>query len=116
MKTCTCDRCKGSGIYYADEPCIRCSGKGVLDAVRLLHLRNVYFPRRLTNGKITKTVFDFEVGTIDKQLVGLDVGVMPVRDEPIILDPDLCDKHGINHNTTFRELKKIFPLIYVKLF
>lgn len=116
MKACTCDRCNGTGIYYADEPCIRCGGRGVLDSTRLLYLRNSYFPRRLTNGKISKTVFDFEVCVVDKLLAGLDVGMMPVRDEPIILDPDLCDKHGINHNTTLRELKKIFPLIYVKEF
>ena len=116
MKTCTCDRCNGSGIYYAAEPCIRCNGKGVLDATRLLHLRNVYLPRRLTNGKITQQVFNGEIAIIDSQLSKLDVGMIPVRDEPIILDPDLCDKHGINHNTTFRELKLKFPLIYIKEF
>lgn len=117
VKVIQCDACDGTGNYYEGMPCVRCSGHGTLDMARLQRLRTRYFPNRLTKGAISKRVFDDNIAELDR--LALKLGAKSeklVSDEPVLLTPEMCDRYGVTHATPLRELKKFFPLIYVKEF
>jgi len=118
VKTVTCNECRGTGVYFENMPCVRCSGRGVLDEQRILHLRNMYYPNRLRKNAIAQSVFEKKIQELDLMLNDLESNHEHVQPgtEPVLLSIDLCMKYDVTYSTTFRELQKHFPLIYVKEF
>lgn len=119
--TVICDNCQGRGEYIEGVSCVRCNGKGALNAKRLDHLQFTYYPKRLANNTITKQVFEREIATIIKLRAMLgqplpDIGGTPIGTGPVLLDALMCSKYGITLNTTVRELKAKFPSIFVEEF
>lgn len=122
MSTLTCNRCGGTGLYFGTMQCARCNGKGMLTAVRIKHLMESYYPRKLATGAISREVFTRHLFELREMLgrLGAPVEELGIDTERIAkavpLDAAMCAKHGITHSSTMLEMKKKFPSIYVEEF
>lgn len=117
----TCDNCRGEGVFADRTQCVRCSGSGLLTEKRILKLRDDYFPRRLNSGRMTAGAFEREIKTLNTLLGMLGTRVEEPRssangEAPRPLDTVTCARYGITLDTTVRELKQKFPLIFVEEF
>lgn len=121
MSTLTCNCCGGTGLYFGTMQCARCNGKGMLTAVRIKHLIESYYPRKLAGGNISREVFVRHIAEMREMLakLGADPGEtlnVELIAKAVPLDALMCAKHGITHSTTMLEMKKKFPSIYVEEF